>query len=66
MSEISEIIQKLTLINYKFNAEENIFTSSTDDVHQVIELVNINVELDKYNIDYKIDQYNNIHLNISE
>ncbi len=66
MSEITEIIKKLTLINYKFNAKENIFTSSTDDVHQVIELVNINVELDKYNIDYQIDQHNNIHLNISE
>ena len=64
MSEISSILKELNLINYTFDEEENIFTSQSDNIYQIIELVTINNELDKNDIDYNIDKDNNIHLNI--
>ncbi len=66
MQEISKILKSLKLINYKFDEEENVIVSSSDNIHQVIELVNINVALDKNDIDYEVDKYNNIHLHINE
>jgi len=66
MTDISTILDKLNLVNYKFNEEENTFISTTDDVHRVIELVNIDIELDKNAIAHEIDENSNIHLNLSE
>ncbi len=66
MTKISKILENLKLINYKFDEEANIIVSSTDDVHQVIELVNINSELEKNNIDYEVDKYNNILLTMDK
>ena len=62
MTKISKILDSLKLINYKFDEEANIIMPSTDDVHQVIELVNIDIALNENNIDHEVDKHNNIHL----
>lgn len=63
MKDISKILKELNLLNYKFHKKENIIKPGIDNVYQIIELVNINAVLEKNNIKYNIDKYNNIHLN---
>lgn len=64
MKNISQIVKELNLVNYKFDEKNNIINAGLNNVYQMIELVNINMELDKNNIKFKVDKNNNICLNI--
>ena len=54
--EISDLVNKMKLVNYRFDEKENIIFPRENNAHQVTELVNIYLELDKNNINYSIDQ----------